>query len=325
MIRQMTSDHEKQLRELQDDLQKERHERIEQQNKALEYFEELQLMRGRLFGRSAERLSEEDRKQLWLFNEAEMIVAAEKVQQEPERVPVRAHTRIKRARKPLPPDLPRVEVIHDIPEEQKICGCGEALTRIDEEVCEKLEIIPAQVRVRRHVRPKYACKACEGSGDEENPAVLIAPAVKQLLAKSIVSPALIAYMIVAKFCDALPFYRLEKIFERLKIDISRASMCNWAIRIHEDHQMLEQVLLEEIRSGPLIGIDETTVQVMNEIGKANTSKSYMWVFVGGPPGKLLILFHYDPSRSGGLSVSGRGPGHERRRYTCTRACTFACA
>ena len=71
MIRQMTSDHEKQLRELQDDLQKERNERIEQQNKALEYFEELQLMRRRLFGRSAERLSEEDRKQLWLFNEAE--------------------------------------------------------------------------------------------------------------------------------------------------------------------------------------------------------------------------------------------------------------
>jgi hypothetical protein len=77
MIRRMATDHETELRQLQDTLQKERNERIEHQNKALEYFEELQLMRRRLFGRSAERLSEYERKQLWLFNEAELIVAAE--------------------------------------------------------------------------------------------------------------------------------------------------------------------------------------------------------------------------------------------------------
>jgi transposase len=125
IIRQMAADHEKELQELQDNVQKERNERIEHQNKALEYFEELQLMRRRLFGRSAERLSEEERKQLWLFNEAELIIASEqKTEKEEERVPVRAHTRLKRGRKPLPEDLPRVEVLHDIPEEDKICGCG---------------------------------------------------------------------------------------------------------------------------------------------------------------------------------------------------------
>ena len=302
MIRQMTSDHEKQLRELQDDLQKERHERIEQQNKALEYFEELQLMRRRLFGRSAERLSEEDRKQLWLFNEAEMIAAKEQVQQEPERVPVRAHSRVKRGRKPLPPDLPRVEVIHDIPEEQKICGCGEALTRIGEEVCEKLEIIPAQVRVRRHVRPKYACKACEGSGDEENPAVRIAPVVKQLLPKSIASPALIAYMIVAKFCDALPFYRQERQFQRMGVDISRQVMANWTIAVHRRIEPLVRLVRKQIRSGPVVGIDETTVQVMNEPDRANTSQSYMWVFLGGEPKHPVVEYQYHPTRSGSVPL-----------------------
>ena len=88
MIRQMAADHEKELHELQDNLQKERNERIEHQNKALEYFEELQLMRRRLFGRSAERLSEEERKQLWLFNEAELIIASEqKVEKEEEGPP----------------------------------------------------------------------------------------------------------------------------------------------------------------------------------------------------------------------------------------------
>jgi len=276
MIRQMASDHEKQLRELQDDLQSERNERIEQQNKALEYFEELQLMRRRLFGRSAERLPEEDRRQLWLFNEAEVIAAKEQRQQGQERVPVRAHTRIKRGRKPLPADLPRVEMIHDIPEEEKTCGCGQALTRIGAEACEKLEIIPAQVRVRRHVRPKYACKACEGSGDEENPAVRIAPAVKQLLPKSIASPALIAYMLVAKFCDALPFYRQERQFQRMGVDISRQDMANWTVRVYRRIDPLVQLLRQQIRSGSVVGIDETTVQVMNEPGRANTSKSYIY-------------------------------------------------
>ena len=133
MIRRMATDHESELRELQDTLQKERNERIEQQNKALEYFEELQLMRRRLFGRSAERLSEHERKQLWLFNEAEMIVTAEQKKEEQlQRVPVRAHTRVKRGRKPLPTDLPRVEVLHDLPEEDKTCGCGQKLRRIGE-------------------------------------------------------------------------------------------------------------------------------------------------------------------------------------------------
>jgi transposase len=291
MIRQMASDHEKQLRELQDDLQKERHERIEQQ-----------LMRRRLFGRSAERLSEEDRKQLWLFNEAEAIAAKEPLQQEPERVPVRAHTRIKRGRKPLPPDLPRVEVIHDIPEEKKICGCGEALTRIGEEVCEKLEIIPAQVRVRRHVRPKYACKACEGSGDEENPEVRIAPAVKQLLPKSIASPALIAYMIVAKFCDALPFYRQERQFQRMGVDVSRQDMANWTIAVHRRIEPLVRLLRKQIRSGPVVGIDETTVQVMNKPDRANTSQSYICVFLGGEPEHPVVEYQYHPTRSGSVPL-----------------------
>jgi transposase len=302
MIRQMASDHEEQLRGLQKSLQKERNERIEQQNKALEYFEELQLMRRRLFGRSAERLPEEDRRQLWLFNEAEVIAAKEPLQQEPERVPVRAHTRIKPGRKPLPADLPRVEMVHDIPEEEKICGCGQELTRIGEEVCEKLEIIPAQVRVRRHVRPKYACKACEGSGDEENPAVRIAPVVKQLLPKSIASPALIAYMLVAKFCDALPFYRQERQFQRMGVDLSRQDMANWTIAVHRRIEPLVQLLRQQIRSGPVVGIDETTVQVMDEPGRANTSQSYIWVFLGGEPEHPVVEYQYHPTRSGNVPL-----------------------
>ena len=343
MVRRMTTDHEKELREMQENLYKEHNERIEQQNKALEYFEQLQLMRRRLFGRSAERLSEEDRKQLWFFNEAELIVSSEeKEEKEVERVPVRAHTRVKRGRKPLPEDLPRVEVLHDIPEEDKVCGCGQRLQRIGADTCEKLEIIPAQVRVKRHIRPKYACKACEGSGDEENPAVRIAPAVPQLLPKSIATPALVAYIITAKFCDALPFFRQERQFQRIGIDISRQDMANWTIRVHHRVVPFLALLGQEIRRGPTVGIDETRVQVMNEPGRANTCQSYMWVFLGGMPEHRVVDYQYHPTRSGkvpleylseyegyvqsdgyeGYAELGRQPGvipvgcwaHARRKY-----------
>jgi transposase len=304
MIRRMAADHESELRQLQENLQKERNERIEQQNKALEYFEELQLMRRRLFGRSAERLSEHERKQLWLFNEAELIVASEKkAEEEVQRVPVRAHTRVKRGRKPLPADLPRVEVLHDIPEEDKTCGCGQQLHRIGEDICEKLEIIPAQVRVKRHIRPRYACKACEGSGEEEKPAVRIAPAFPQLLPKSIATPSLVAYMITAKFCDGLPFYRQERQFQRIGIDISRQDMANWSIRVHHRVGPLLALLREEIRRGPTVGIDETPVQVMKEPGRPNTSRSYMWVFRGGMTEHRVVEYQYHPTRSGDVPMA----------------------
>jgi transposase len=312
LIRQMRANQEGQVQSLQAELQTERNERIEYQNKALQYFEELQLMRRRLFGRSAERLSEEDRKQLWLFNEAETIAATEK--QSPERVPVRSHLRAKRGRKPLPADLMRVEMIHDIAESEKTCGCGEPLKRIGQEVCEKLEIIPAQVRVRRHVRPKYACRVCEGSGDEEKPAVRIAPAVKQLLPKSIASPALMAYMLVSKFCDALPFYRQERQFQRMGVDLSRQDMANWAMAVARRVGPLVQLLRREIHSGPVVQIDETTLQVMQEPGRANTSQSYMWVYRGGQPQHPVVDYQYHPSRSGQVPLKAL---HEYRGFVQT--------
>jgi transposase len=296
LMARMAQDHESKLYKLSVELDEERAQRIEQQNLALKYFEQLQLLRRRAFGRSAEKLGEEDRRQLTLFNEAEAIVVARRAE-EP-RVEVRGHTRAKRGRKPLPPDLPRVETVHDIPEDQKHCACGKALVRIGEEVCEKLEVIPARIRVRRHVRPKYACKACEGSGDEEHAAVRIAPKVRQLLPKSIASPALVAYIVVGKFCDGLPLYRQEKQFARIGVELSRQDMANWVLGVFRRLRPLRELFRRAIRGGPKVGIDETTVQVMDEPDRPNTTKSYMWVFLGGEAGRPVVEFQYHPTRSG---------------------------
>lgn len=150
--------------------------------------------------------------------------------------------------------------IHDIEPEEKICGCGADLTRIGEEVSGKLDIIPAVIQVIRHIRPKYSCKQCEGIEDD-GATVKTAPVPVQLIPKAIASGGLMAHILIAKFADALPFYRQESQFDRLGVTIPRATMCSWAMKVAEACIPLRNLLREEILSGPLINADETTVQV----------------------------------------------------------------
>ncbi len=154
--------------------------------------EKIRFLQDKIFGRKSEKLPAKDDKycQLALFNEAEDIVERTATSPEPESadgadtdtISVPAHTRQKPGRKPIPDHLPRVEVIHDLTEEEKLCGCGCQMSRIGEEVSEKLDIIPAKIQVIRHIRYKYACKNCEGVESEES-AVKVAPPPAQLIPK----------------------------------------------------------------------------------------------------------------------------------------------
>jgi len=87
-------------------------------------------------------------------------------------------------------------------------------------------------------------------------------------------------------------------FARLDIDIPRATMATWAIHVAQRSRPLMRRLRSEIVSGPLVNIDETTVNVLKEPGRDNTAKSYMWIFRGGPPDKPALVYQYHPTRSG---------------------------
>ena len=157
--------------------------------------EQLRLLLHQRFGPTSEKIS---REQLRLFFESEE--PAEEVEVEP-RITIPEHTRGKKGRRPLPDSLPRVEVIHDLPPEEKICPHdGHELRRIGEETSEQLSYIPAQMRVLRHVRLKYACPHCEEG-------VKLAPLAPQPIPKSMASPSLLAHVTVSKYVDALPLYR----------------------------------------------------------------------------------------------------------------------
>jgi transposase len=133
--------------------------------------------------------------------------------------------------------------------------------------------------------------------------VKIAPPAPQLIPKSFATASLLAYVLVSKFCDALPFYRQEKLFHRIGIDIPRATMCRWATEVSRKCGPLIELMHREIRAGPLIQMDETTVQVMGESGRANTTKSFMWVIRGGAADHPILLYQYHPSRGAKIPLA----------------------
>ena len=111
------------------------------------------------FGKKSEKLSSDV--QFDLFNEAEDTEEATEADSVDDSITVPSHTRQKRGRKPLPDYLPRVQQIHDLPDDEKACACGCQLTHIGDDTSEQLEYILATVQVIQHVRRKYACKSCE--------------------------------------------------------------------------------------------------------------------------------------------------------------------
>jgi transposase len=253
-----------------------------------------------LFGKKSEKFDPTDYLQSRLFNEAEFGLDDEEGLYEghSETVHVKSFSRKKSGRKPIPDNIPRKEIIHDISDEEKICHCGAHLTKIGEEVSEKFGIIPEQVYAEKHIRFKYACKNCEGDErDEAGKIVVTAALPPQLLPQSILTPELFAYIQTAKFVDHIPFYRLSKILSRHGVEISRATFCNWSIGVYEKYEHLFSFIKEFLFEGKLLQIDETTLQVHNEEGRPNTSKSYMWAIRGGPPNQLVIKYIYRETRS----------------------------
>lgn len=262
--------------------------------------EQVRHLYDKLFGRKSEKnRSAEESPQLLLFDMPEPDPDLDAADEET--IEVGKHTRKKKGRKPLPDNLPRVEILHDIEEHEKVCHCGAHLSKISEETSEKLDIIPAVIQVVRHIRPKYSCKQCENLA-EQGATVKIAPAPVQLLPKAIASGGLMAHILTAKFADALPFYRQERQFFRLGTDFPRSTMSRCAMRVAEACSPLKKLLQQEILSGPLINADETTVQVLREPGAPPTSKSYMWVFRGGDPDAPSFYFHYHQTRAGDVAA-----------------------
>jgi transposase len=260
---------------------------VEEHVDRIDALEELvRLLRHQRFGRKSEKASTH---QLGLFNEAEASVHEAK---EGDEIEVPAHKRRKGGRRPLPDFLPRVEVLHDLTDEEKVCpqDASHTLQRIGEEVSEQVDLIPAVVQVIRHVRPKYACGTCKEG-------VRIAPLPPQPIPKSQASASLLAHVVTSKYVDGLPLYRQERMLSRIGMDLPRSTLASWVVKLGELVEPLLERMRQEIRHYDVVQCDETPFQVLKEPGKRAESLSYLWALRGGPREHPLLVYTYDPSRS----------------------------
>ena len=262
--------------------------------------EQLRLATVKTFAPTSEKLASLGHPDLF-FNEAEALGTKPEDETQATETIVPEHTRARGKRMPIDPALPRKRIEHDIPDTEKTCTCGCQLTRIGEVTSEQLDIEPAKACVLQHVRFKYACRSCEGSS-HDGPAVVTAPLPVQPLPKSNASPGLAAFITVSKYADGLPLYRLEGILARYRISVSRTAMACWMIKLGGLVTPLIN-LFNDIQLGyDVMQMDETTVQVLKEDGRAAKDKSFMWVRRGGPPGQSVILFDYATTRAGAVPM-----------------------
>ncbi|XP_014680377.1 PREDICTED: uncharacterized protein y4jD-like [Priapulus caudatus] len=255
--------------------------------------EQIILFKHRQFGHS----SEKNTQQVELFDEAEVEVSlsAPDVAQAVEPGQAPATKKAKSGRKPLPQNLPRVRVEHDVVDSDKVCACGCQKSCIGEETSEQLDIIPAVIQVLVHARLKYACKDCESG-------ITIAALPPQPIPKSNASAGLLAHIATAKYQDGLPLYRMEAIFKRLNIHLPRNTQANWMIKGAQLLQPLYNLLNDHLLDSGYVHMDETRVQVLKEPDKLARSLSYMWVRRTGDPNlgdprQTVVLFDYRASRS----------------------------
>ena len=276
--------------------------RREAQETIARMIEQMVLARHRQFGASSEQLPGQAR----LFDEAEALAQNTTEQQDiapvpPESAPPdQANDRQSKQsprgkRRPLPADLQRVDVVHDVPEAERTCPCGAPMVEIGCDVSEQLDIVPMQVRVLRHLRKRYGCP-----GSLHAPVTAALP--PQPLPKSNASADFLAMLLVVKFIDGLPLARFEYVLDRHGVPVPRQTLARWVIGASRLLQPLHNLLRDHLTDGQVIHMDETVVQVLKEDGKTPTSTSYMWVQTGGPPDKPVVLYDYDPSRSGGVPV-----------------------
>jgi len=193
-------------------------------------------------------------------------------------------------RKPLPAELPRIEHRHE-PESCSCGACGQALVKIGEDVTEQLDVEPARFFVQRHIRPQYACRHCE--------AITAAAIPASIIDGGLATPSLHAWVVIQKYLDHLPLYRIEQISTRHGVAISRSTLAEWIGRIGVALQPLAERLAELLKQRSVLHADETPVPQLDP-GKGKTKRAYLWAYRNNnlEPGAPIVVFEFQPGRSG---------------------------
>jgi transposase len=269
---------------------------LAERNRRLDHL--VQELRQAVYGKRSEKLSADERQ--LSFEDLEAAVAeveSAPVGPKPARAVTPAAARRNIGR--LPDDLHRIEQV--IAPESILCpcGCGE-MARIGEDRSERLDIVPARLRVIITIRPRYACRRCRG-------VVAQAPAPARLIEGGLPTEATLAHVLVSKYADHLPLYRQAQILARSGVELDRSTLAAWVGKAAFHLGPIVDRMAEALKGGDRLFMDETPAPVLDP-GRGRTKTGYLWALArddrrwggGDPP---AVVYAYAP---------GRGAEHAER-------------
>ena len=287
LIRELTAQKDAQIEELARKL-----ESVQRQLTTLQH--QMEQMLRRLYGRKSEHYSPNQ----LMFDS--LLLAPNTLQTPPEAEAPVTQKGVKprkasrhQGRVPIPEHLERVEILLDIPEEQKVSPeTGEPLKVIAVEISEKLEYRPGKLIVNVYKRPQYALP----DGDESSAGVIAAAMPDHPVAKCKADVGLLAHVIVSKFADHLPLYRQDGIFEREGVAIPGATQTSWLMQVYESIKPLEETLRRAVLEKDVLFTDDTPVPLQVK-GNGKVKKARLWVYVRGGTGPPLTAYDFSIDRS----------------------------
>lgn len=273
---------------------------IEEKDKRIEvlteqlnwYNEQIKIQQKKLFGSSSEKTVLPE--QISLFDEIE--VESTPIKPEPELEEITYKRKKKNKQRGIDiSSLPTTTQIHDL--EDKNCPeCGTALRKIGENKRKELIYHPARYEVVEHIQYVYTCDKCEEDALQSK--MYKADMKDSIIYKSFASPSLLSYIIDNKFNKALPLYRQEVMFNQIGLKLSRQTISNWMIKLHDEYlKRISEYMHKILLQSEYLHADETTNQVLKVPGQKPTTKSYMWVYkTGRSEDKQIVSFIYENTR-----------------------------
>jgi transposase len=271
------------------------------------------------FGAKSEAMSAEQRR---LFEEtlAEDEAALQALLEQAKGTPPEdnaASSKRKPRRQPLPDHLRREQHNHE--PEDTACpspGCGKPMVRVGEDISEKLDIVPAEFFVHRHVYGKWACRCCQR---------LVQEAVEpQIIDGGMPAAGLVAHTLISRFVDHLPYYRQEAINARSGVHTPRSTLAAWSGCGGAALEPLYDAHKRFVLSARVLHADETPVALLDP-GRGKTKKAYVWAYArstlgGGPPG---VIYEFCTGRGAQYPLAflgGRPPPYAEPPWHGTLVC-----
>ncbi len=199
----------------------------------------------------------------------------------------------------IPDNILRKDILLDIEETEKTCSCGCELTKIGEEISEKLHFEYLRIVVQRYIRPKYTCK----NNCKEADKIKFAEMPLHLIPQSIATSSLLAYLITTKFEDGIPLYQQANVFKEFGFDISKETISSWLLEVAKACKPLIELMYSQVQEDKYLHIHKVNVQILDEKKQENTENSSMqnmpsmWITKTGEADNLIFLFHYSSLQS----------------------------